>query len=60
MKTRCHLIYRGRGHGTFYCVDSKTGKMQSLMMEAVQMGMSPSSTFAAPRAKHTVKFIFSD
>jgi integrase len=30
MKTRYRLIHRGRGHGTFYCVDSKTGKRTSL------------------------------
>jgi hypothetical protein len=29
-KTRYRLIHRGRGHGTFYCVDSKTGKRTSL------------------------------
>jgi hypothetical protein len=30
MKTRYRLIHRGRGHGTFYSVDSKTGKRTSL------------------------------
>jgi transcriptional/translational regulatory protein YebC/TACO1 len=30
MKTRYRLIHRGRGHGTFYCVDSKTRKRTSL------------------------------
>lgn len=30
MKTRYRVIRRGRGNGTFYCVDSKTGKRTSL------------------------------
>ncbi|MFA7344920.1 MAG: hypothetical protein WC003_11500 [Terrimicrobiaceae bacterium] len=30
MKTHYRLIRRGRGHGTFYCVNSKTGKRTSL------------------------------
>jgi hypothetical protein len=37
MKTRYRLIHRGRGHGSFYCVDSKTGKRTTLGKASISL-----------------------